>query len=227
MKLKTLLLIAISIISFDCFAQDFFDIDEWCNFYILPNRGYKYVAKKYNSTDEDRFRSVKIFENGKFTGYRTSHGSGDYFPFQYTYMIISGRYASCKQVMFCSNKGNGSGYYAFARDGGKICIVDLKTDDIISTFDINPYHSYNINKGEFSIYVEDPSSVNNEQEPSFWIYIGGSLYTYNGFPAATTSAKSIVMDNEESGRKYNLAGVEIENPKNEVYIQNGKKYIAK
>jgi hypothetical protein len=47
------------------------------------------------------------------------------------------------------------------------------------------------------------------------------------FTANTTTAVSAPVKTVENGVKYNLSGRRIQNPaKGEVYIMNGKKYVA-
>ena len=43
----------------------------------------------------------------------------------------------------------------------------------------------------------------------------------------TTNIKGIVNHQEENGAIYNLNGQRVSNPRKGIYIQNGKKYIAK
>ncbi|MBQ7483018.1 MAG: hypothetical protein IJT89_03100, partial [Bacteroidaceae bacterium] len=57
----------------------------------------------------------------------------------------------------------------------------------------------------------------------------GGLYVHGVkiFTANTTTAVSATVKAVENGVKYNLSGRRIQNPaKGEIYILNGKKYVA-
>ena len=86
----------------------------------------------------------------------------------------------------------------------------------------------NFHEGEdFSIFVKDNSFPGSSRyEPSFWIINNGYVKVYNDVSSNVSSVSSVRAE-ENNSRMYNMSGLEIENPKNEIYIQDGKKIIAK
>ena len=132
---------------------------------------------------------------------------------------MTGRKDKCEQVVFWSNKGNGSGCYAFVIEGHYLHIVDVQTDAIISTLISNFQR-----ESDFSIVVDDQSTLYDSAVPSFWVMNSGWIKIYNGFPS-TASVRSMAVDSNTSGTTYNLGGMEVLNPTNGVYIQREKKIV--
>jgi|GEM_PF-5168395 len=221
---KKMLVLLICVLSVKCVAQDVQSYIGNSKVYMLPNWGDVYAAQTYDWTGDGfyntyYFSSIKFLDNGNVSSYSSSHGK--YIAFQYFYRVTTGRYASCEQVIFGNTTGKGSGYYAFVITGNKLHLVDVKTDVIISTFDNN------FQKGkDFSIVVYDPSSVNDGAAPNFWVINNGYVKIYYGFPAPS-SISTMSVDVDNSGKIYNVGGVEVKKPENGVYIKKRRKYLAK
>ena len=98
-------------------------------------------------------------------------------------------------------------------------IVDVQTDEIVSTLIPNFER-----ESDFSIIVDDQSTVSDIAVPSFWVMNSGWVKIYNGFPTAA-SVRSVTADKHISGTTYNLGGVEVPNPTNGIYVQDGKKIV--
>lgn len=223
MKMKSLLFVIGCAITLECSAQSSTYVGR-SKIYMFPDWGDKYAAKVYDWTGDGvintyYFSTINLYEDGIFNSYSSSHGK--YIAFNYLYYIMTGLYDSCEQVIFKTYTRNGSGYYAFVIAGNKLQIVDVKTDVIISTLETN-FTKYD----DFSITVEEKSRISDRNKPSFWIVNNGYVKIYDGFPPAT-SVNNIPTENVPSGIKYNLNGTVTNNPKDEIYIQDGKKYIAK
>lgn len=54
----------------------------------------------------------------------------------------------------------------------------------------------------------------------------GYLKYYDSISSSASSINAVRME-EKNGRKYNISGVEVDNPRSEIYIRDGKKFIAK
>ncbi len=224
------------IASFNCNAQDVTEYVGKCKLYRCPNydkknyldSGFTYAANVYFETNSMyasslTYTAIHLFNSGSFTKYTTNHGN--YISFQYNLRIYKSNDTSySEQAMFRSSQLGGSGYFAFALNGNKLYLVDLKTDDIIMTLDNN------ITLGtDFSIYV-DAYTLDTEwgisSTPSIWLTNNGYIkYWYKS--SNTSSVKSISVDPDVQDKTFNLNGIEIEDPQEGVYIKNGKKYIAK
>lgn len=207
-----------------CVAQDVQSYIGDSKIFMLPNWGNMYAAQTYDWTGDGLnniyyYSSLSFIQDGIITSYSSSHGK--YIEFKYFYLIVSGRYATCEQVVFGTSTGNGSGYYAFVIKGKELLLVDVTTDAVISILDAD------FKKGsDLSIYVYDPSKVNDRIAPQIWVVNNGYVKIFNGFPDPT-SVNGISSGKSTTERKYNLNGIEVETPSNGVYIQNGKKHIAK
>lgn len=166
------------------------------------------------------FNSISIYNSSEKTFQTYSSAHGKYVGFQLFYNVVGGRNCNCEQVAFWSNKGSGSGCYAFLIEGRYLHIVDVQTDAIISTLLSNFEPA-----SDFSIIVDDRSKVNDWVVPSFWVMNSGWIKIYDGFPTAS-SVLSVTAERNTSGATYNLEGVEVSNPTSGVYIQNGKKIVV-
>ena len=93
----------------------------------------------------------------------------------------------------------------------------------MSVFDSNFYEG-----SDFSILVIDNSALpaSRRYEPSFWIINNGYVKVYNDVSGNVSSVSSVRIEKNNS-KMYNTGGLEIEKTKNEIYIQDGKKIIAK
>ncbi len=236
---KTFLLFAMLLIaSFNCNAQDVTEYVGKCKLYIFPNydaytsshefHGIRYTA---NVKYEDNtlyaknlyYTAINIYDySTPFNTYTTQHGM--YVSFQYNFgKYHSHESAFSEQAMFRSDILGGSKYYAFTWDSGNLYLVDVKTDEIIYTFEKN------IAQGtDFAIYV-DTDEIQHERSnnmPSIWIINNGYVKIWNQIPVAS-SVKSISVDPDVQDKTFNISGIEIEDPQEGVYIKNGKKYIAK
>ena len=161
---------------------------------------------------------IYIYDNSGFEGYTSTHGS--YVEVQYSqYLAGAMCFSYSKNMVFYVY---GYGLCAFTKKGNTLCLVDVKSDTVVSVFDSN------FKEGEdFSILVKDKSNRGGTRfEPSFWITNNGYVKVYNDVSSNVSSVSSVSID-DKNGRMYNLSGMEIEKPKNEIYIQDGKKIIAK
>ena len=223
---KAMLLFAFLLSGIGGFAQDIETYVGKSKIYMWPlhAEGTKYAASMYDWVGDSfnntyYFNSVSIYNpsEGTFQTYSSAHGK--YIAFQLFYHVITGRNGSCEQVVFWSSKGNGSGCYAFVVEGHYLHIVDVKTDAIISTLVPNFQR-----ESDFSIIVDDQSTMNDWAVPSFWVMNSGWVKIFNGFPT-TSSVRSMTIESNTSGATYNLGGIETPNPSNGIYIQNGKKVV--
>ena len=169
----------------------------------------------------DHITSDKIYiynwKNG-FVGYSSSHGS--YVEIQHSqYLGTEGRSFS-KNMVFHTHLAQHN-LCAFTIKGKNLYLVDVYNDNIISVFDSN------FSEGtDFAIFVEDQSYPNNIFEPSIWIVNNGYIKVYKNISSHLTSINS-VKEEKTNDKMYNLEGVEITNPHNEIYVQGGKKILAK
>ena len=118
------------------------------------------------------------------------------------------------------------GLCAFTINGKQLCLVNVRNDAIISVFDNN------FSEGsDFSIFVKDRSviSASRRYEPSFYIVNNGYVKIYNDISSNRNNVDAVrdVRNNATKGKKYTLKGIETESPHDEIYIQDGKKIIAK
>lgn len=161
---------------------------------------------------------IYIYENNSFEGYTSTHGR--YVEVQFSqYLNGSSCFSYSKNIVFYVY---GYGLCAFTKNNNTLCLVNVKSDTVVSVFD------YNFNEGsDFSILVKDNSVPGSRwYEPSFWITNNGYVRVYNDVSSWVSSVNSVRA--EDNNRKmYNMGGLEIEKPKNEIYIQDGKKIIAK
>ena len=179
---------------------------------------YDWVGDSFNNTYY--FSSISIYDQSERTFHTYSSEHGKYVAFQLFYNVLTSRKGNCEQVAFWSNKGSGSGCYAFVVEGHYLHIVDVQTDAIISTLISNFERA-----SDFSIIVDDQSGLSDSAVPSFWVMNSGWVKIYNGFPA-TSSVRSMAIESNTAGTTYNLSGIETPNPSNGIYIQNGKKVVV-
>lgn len=161
---------------------------------------------------------IFIYENSRFVDYTSAHGR--YVEVQYSQYLAGARcFTYSKNIVFYVY---GYGLCAFTKNNNTLCLVNVKTDAVVSVFDSN------FSEGDdFSILVKDNSIPGSQfYEPSFWITNNGYVKVYNDVSSHVSSVSSVRTEDNNS-RMYNTGGLEIEKPKNEIFIQEGKKIIAK
>lgn len=151
-------------------------------------------------------------------GYTSTHGS--YLEVQTSQYLAGARcFSNSQNIVFYVY---GYGICAFTKKGKTLCLVNVKSDAVVSVFDSN-FHEGD----DFSIFVKDNSIPGQSRyEPSFWIINNGYVKVYNDVSSYVSSVSSVRAE-ENNSKMYNTGGLEIEKPKNEIYIQDGKKIIAK
>ena len=186
------------------------------------NNSFVYCAN-YSYTNETVYgehitaNNICVYKHPDIHNYSSSHGN--YVEIQHSqYLAGSHFYSFSKGMLFYAL---GYGICAFTIKNKQLCLVKFEDDALISILDNNFTES-----SDFSIHVIDKNVSSRYMQPSFYILNNGYLKYYQDISSSVSSVSSIKMD-KVNGKKYNLEGVEIDNPQNEVYIQNGKKYIAK
>lgn len=224
---KYLSILSAFLIAVSATAQDFETYVGNSKIYMWPlnAEGTKYAACMsdwegdfFNSTYF--FNSLSIYNPSKKTFHTYSSEHGKYVAFQLFYNVMTGRKDNCEQVAFWSNKGNGSGCYAFVVKSQNLYIVDVQTDAIIATLISNFERA-----SDFSIIVDDQSKLNDSAIPSFWVVNNGWVKIYNGFPSSA-AVRSATAEIGTPGTIYNLGGVEVPNPTYGIYVQDGKKVVV-
>jgi hypothetical protein len=208
----------------DCVAQNTQYIGN-SKVFVFPKTGEVYTAQVY-SKDETIYNdtyfctSVSFYSNGNFTTYSPQ---GMYLSFHsYNGAGSSSQNAvSSEQVILQTYARGISGNYAFVIQGQSLVLVKVETNEVVSILEPN-YQWHN----DFSIVVIDSSAGSYWNVPQIWILNNGYVKIYNDFPT-TTSQNSVSVKRNNTEKKYNLGGVEVDNPTNGIYIQNSKKIIAK
>ena len=212
-----------------------------CNLFCYSQTSTNYVGKgklyqlqafsdetfiycaNYNSTNETLYgehitsNNICVFNNPNTTNYSSSHG--DYVEIQHSQLEAgTHRYHFSKGMLF---KAKNYGLCAFTIKGRALYLIRVVDDTIISVIDDN------FSEGsDFSIYVKDINISRYDYEPSFYILNNGYLKYYENISSSASSINAVRME-EKNGRKYNISGVEVDNPRSEIYIRDGKKFIAK
>lgn len=212
-----------------------------CNLFCYSQTSTNYVGKgklyqlqafsdetfiycaNYNSTNETLYgehitsNNICVFNNPNTTNYSSSHG--DYVEIQHSQLEAgTNRYHFSKGMLFMAKN---YGLCAFTIKGRALYLIRVVDDTIISVIDDN------FSEGsDFSIYVKDINTLRYDYEPSFYILNNGYLKYYESISSSVSSISAVRME-KTNGRKYNISGVEVDNPRNEIYIQDGKKIIKK
>lgn len=212
-----------------------------CNMFCYSQTSTSYVGKgklyqlqafsdetfiycaNYNSTNETLYgehitsNNICVFNNPNTTNYSSSHG--DYVEIQHSQLEAgTRRYHFSKGMLFMAKN---YGLCAFTIKGRALYLIRVVDDTIISVIDDN------FSEGsDFSIYVTDINISRYDYEPSFYILNNGYLKYYESISSSASSINAVRME-DANGRKYNISGVEVDNPMNEIYIQDGKKIIKK
>lgn len=212
-----------------------------CNMFCYSQTSTSYVGKgklyqlqafsdetfiycaNYNSTNETLYgehitsNNICVFNNPNTTNYSSSHG--DYVEIQHSQLEAgTHRYHFSKGMLFMAKN---YGLCAFTIKGRALYLIRVVDDTIISVLDNNFSES-----SDFSIYVRDQNISSYVYEPSFYILNNGYLKYYDSISSSASSINAVRME-EKNGRKYNISGVEVDNPRSEIYIRDGKKFIAK
>ncbi len=181
-----------------------------------------YVANysaSYETTYGEHITAEKIcvFEGSNIGYYTSSHG--DYIEIQHAQYASALDYCISRNMLFYVY---GYGICAFTKKNNTLCLIKFYEDTVISVIDSN------FSEGsDFSIFVKDVSQKNNRLEPFFWILNNGYLKYYSNVSNYASSIKKGINKDSSSSRMYNMNGFEIETPKHEVFIQDGKKKIIK
>lgn len=212
-----------------------------CNLFCYSQTSTNYVGKgklyqlqafsdetfiycaNYNSTNETLYgehitsNNICVFNNPNTTNYSSSHG--DYVEIQHSQLEAgTRRYHFSKGMLFMAKN---YGLCAFTIKGRALYLIRVVDDTIISVIDDN------FSEGsDFSIYVKDINISRYDYEPSFYILNNGYLKYYESISSSVSSISAVRME-KTNGRKYNISGVEVDNPRSEIYIQDGKKIIKK
>lgn len=182
-----------------------------------------FYCANYYSTNETLYgehitsNNICIFKYPNVQNYTSSHGN--YIEIQHSQLLAgASRYSFSKGMLFYSRN---YGLCAFTIKNNKLCLIKFYDDTIISVLDNNFSEA-----SDFSIYVKDNNKLYYDYEPSFYILNNGYLKYYANISSSVSSINAVRME-EANDRKFNISGVEIDNPRNEIYIQSGKKFIAK
>lgn len=212
-----------------------------CNLFCYSQTSTNYVGKgklyqlqafsdetfiycaNYNSTNETLYgehitsNNICVFNNPNTTNYSSSHGY--YVEIQHSQLEAgTNRYHFSKGMLFMAKN---YGLCAFTIKGRALYLIRVVDDTIISVIDDN------FSEGsDFSIYVKDINTLRYDYEPSFYILNNGYLKYYESISSSVSSISAVRME-KTNGRKYNISGVEVDNPRSEIYIQDGKKIIKK
>lgn len=226
-KIFFLLMMALSTLSIDSNAQTATINVGSSRLFTLPylDLDYTYAGEMYHQTGSSLggytyyFSSVNIVSNKTnwpTTNYHSSHGN--YILFKYK-CKETGFTTFTEQVIFSKTIGNSQGYHAFVKEGNKLHIVNVQTDEIVSTLD------YNITDGFLDILVLDKKP---HQSGYLTIFVSHNDYLkiYDELPAPSR-VDNVPAEAINSAKKYNLEGIEIESNTEGVYIQDGKKIIKK
>ena len=225
MKKVLMLLCAVLVIS-NVSAQDLRQYIGDCLVYGLSELTVNeaiYAVKVVSKTETTNCNtasasSIFLYDLGSscFREYKTTYGN--YKSFKYLNSLTMHNIPSEEQFVLFNRKAGGSCYYAFVEQNSNLYLVDVKTDAIISVFD-----GISFGYGD-NIFV---TSKGMDEAPNFYILDDGYLNCYWSYPSNSSSVRSAISENKDTNITYNLGGVEIARPRNEIYIQDGKKIIAK
>ncbi len=222
-----LLTISLFICNLYCFSQTSTNfVGEGKLYKLQGDSGEDYIyCANYSSTQETLYGEhiksdlICVFNNSETRDYSSSHGN--YIEIQHAqYLAGAHKFANSTGMLFYASK---YGICAFTVKEKKLSLIKFIDDTLISVLDNN------FSEGsDFSIYVVDKNTTQRTLEPSFYILNNGYLTYYNNISSSVSSVQtSKARINNSDGRKINLQGIEIDNPKNEIYIQDGNKFVAK
>lgn len=212
-----------------------------CNMFCYSQTSTSYVGKgklyqlqapsdetfiycaNYNSTNETLYgehitsNNICVFEYPNNQNYSSTHG--DYIEIQHSQKAAgTNRYIFSKGMLFMAK---GYGLCAFTIKEKTLYLIRVEDDTVLSVLDDN------FNEGsDFSIFVEDDNTNGYKYEPDIYILNNGYLKFYVGIPTSLNSINT-VRSEEVNDKLYNIGGVEVDNPRSEIYIQGGKKIIKK
>lgn len=178
----------------------------------------------FNSTYETVYgeqitsNKICIYNSSNVQNYTSSYG--DYIEIHHSQEFSASQlYTHTRNMLFFVT---GYGICAFTLKNKTLSLVKFYDDTLISVLDDNF-----ICGDDFSIFVRDGNRMPpSHLEPSFWILNNGYIKYYSNVSSIASSVNAVKMD-DVKGKQYNIGGVETNNPKNDVYIQDGKKYIIK
>ncbi len=222
-----MLLVMLCVCSMGCVAQTTHYIGK-SKVFVFPKTGDVYTAQIY-SKDETVYNdsyycsSVSFFSYSGDNYYTYSSSHGNYISFKsYNGAGSSSQNAAYSEQVVLQTYAEGiSGNYAFVIENRSLLLVKVGTDEVVSILETD--FQWN---NDFSIVVIDSSAGSYWRVPQIWILNNGYVKIYKDFPTST-SQNSVSAKRISTGRKYNLGGVEVDNPTNGVYIQDSKKIIAK
>ena len=190
----------------------------WSDYNLVYVANY---SASYETTYGEHITAEKIciFENSNIESYTSSHG--EYVEIEHA------QYGGTNAFDYCVSRNmlfyvTGYGICAFTKKNNTLSLIKFYDDKIISVIDNN------FSEGsDFSILVKDMSRPNNVKEPSFWILNNGYLKYYSNVSNYASSINNSIKKDSNSSRIYNMNGIEIETPRHEIFIQNGKKKTIK
>lgn len=163
--------------------------------------------------------NICVYQHPNTHNYSSSYGN--YVEVQHSQCLTGSHlYSFSKGMLFYAS---GYGICAFTIRNNQLCLIKFYEDTLISVLDNN------FSEGsDFSIYVVDNNTTygSRQIQPSFYILNNGYLKYYESISSSVSSISAVRME-KTNGRKYNISGVEVDNPRNEIYIQDGKKIIKK
>ena len=195
-----------------------YQTSSWENIMCYATFSYVNETVYGDHVTSDKIYLYDLNSNPNFVSYSSSHGN--YVEIQHSQYFSGARcYAFSKNMVFYVYN---YGLCAFTIKGKNLSLVNVYNDNVISVFDSN------FSEGtDFAIFVKDNSIPGqNRYEPSFWIVNNGYIKVYNDVSSNLTSINSVKEENVND-KMYSLEGVEITNPQNEIYVQGGKKILAK
>lgn len=212
-----------------------------CNVFCYSQTNTSYVGKgklyKLQDYDSDSFvycanysytnetlygehitsNNICVYKHPNTHNYSSAHGS--YVEVQHSQCLAGSHLHSFSKGMLFYVYGYG--ICAFTIKNKQLCLIKFYEDILISILDNNFTEG-----SDFSIYVIDNNTTSRQIQPSFYILNNGYLKYYKNISSSTTSIYSVNMQ-ETNSEKYNVSGLVVDDPKSEIYIQDGKKFIAK
>lgn len=209
---------------FQCFSQTSTYIGKG-KMYKMTGGYYDYVYHAtipytYSTLYSEEVPAEKLTVWKGDTPIEYSSVRGNYIEFQ-LYHNLSGGYGTSRQFIFPIRFYKG--LYAFVQEGKSLCVVNIENDSILMVLDSNFQR-----ENDFSITVVDKTFIYGERcEPQIFITNNGYVTKFDDISSNVTSISSIVNEKTYQSKKYTLGGVEITEPQNGIYIQDGKKILKK
>ena len=185
-------------------------------YYDKVRYDYCYIAHikdRINTHNNNTAFASSIFDMTQYVKYSSVYG--DYLSFKYS--NGNDTYNNDNEQFVFHSKNRIIDFYAFVIYNQKLCMVNLKNDNIYksSTFTVQD------NK-KISIFLHNK----NNGKGNYYVLYDGYLYC-NPFEDYNASISSLNCDSSQSSPTYSLQGIVIDNPQNGIYISDKKKVVLK